>query len=310
MPRTFRARALLLSSAALASALAFGGAASAQDDTTVEEVVVTAPNYVPTTNTSATKLNIPLIETPQSITVITRDQIDLQNWTNLQQAVRYTSGVIGENFGSDERYDWITQRGFQPVQYIDGLQAPIGSVTNVGLDLWGADSIEILKGPSGVLYGQTPPGGIVNLTMRRPQSEFGGELQAQYGSYDHKQLAGDVTGSLNEMFSARLTGLWRDRETQTDGVTSKRAYIAPAFTIKFTPDTELTFLSYYQDDEVDGDGAASFRPTGPSCPTRSVRFPPSATSATIITTFSTAPSGAWATSSPTASATCSAFTRT
>ncbi len=69
-------------------------------------------------------MNVPLIETPQSITVIPRDQIDLLDWQNLSQVVRYTSGIIGENYGPDPRYDWLTLRGFYPPQYIDGLQGP------------------------------------------------------------------------------------------------------------------------------------------------------------------------------------------
>jgi iron complex outermembrane receptor protein len=102
--------------------------------------------------------------------------------------------VVGENFGPDERYDWLTLRGFSPVEYIDGLQAPVGSVPNVGLDLWGAESVEVLKGPSGVLYGQTPPGGIVNITLRRPQKDLHGEFQAQLGNFDSRQAAGDING--------------------------------------------------------------------------------------------------------------------
>ena len=230
--------------------------AGAQADEEPVELVVTARRYVPDTNISATKIAIPLIETPQSISVITRDQIDVLNVQNLQQAVRYTSGVIGENYGPDERYDWLTLRGFNPVEFIDGLQAPIGSVSNVGLDLWVADSVEVLKGPSGVLYGQTPPGGLVNVTSRRPQADFHGEGQLQYGSFDNKQVAADITGSLGSsgMFLGRITGLWRDRDTQTDFVNSTRRLIAPAFTWKPTDATQLTLLTYYQKDDLQGDG--------------------------------------------------------
>jgi iron complex outermembrane receptor protein len=252
-------RRALLGGAALAAAAGLSTtalAAAPTADSQVEELVVTAPNYVPSTNISATKIAIPLIETPQSVSVITRDQIDILNWQNLQQAVRYTSGVAGENYGPDERYDWLTLRGFQPVQYVDGLQAPVGSVPNTGIDLWGADSVEVLKGPSGVLYGQTPPGGIVNITMRRPQADMHGEIQGQYGSFDDKQLAGDITGALDadDRFEGRLTALWRDRDTQTFGVRSKRIFIAPAFKWNIGPDTNLTLLSYYQNDKVLGDG--------------------------------------------------------
>ncbi|MDA5193984.1 TonB-dependent siderophore receptor [Govanella unica] len=219
----------------------------------LEEVIVSAPHYVSTGSLSATKTDAPLIETPQAVTVISRDQIDLLSWTSLQQSVRYTAGVSGENYGPDERYDWLTIRGFNPIQYIDGLQAPIGSVTNAGTDLYGSQSVDILKGPSSVLYGQTPPGGIVNMTSRRPEREWGGEVQGQYGSYNHFQGAGDITGPVSDIVSFRLTGLARDRGTQIDFVKSQRQYFAPAVTFDFSDKTRLTLLAYYQHDKVTGD---------------------------------------------------------
>ncbi len=217
----------------------------------LEEIIVIAPDYVSTGSRSASKTDRPLIETPQSVTVISRDQIDLLSWNSLQESVRYTAGVVGENFGPDERYDWLTLRGFNPVQYIDGLQAPVGSVTNVGTDLYGSQSVEILKGPSSVLYGLTPPGGIVNMTSRRPEQEFGGEMGVQYGSHDHKQINGDFTGPLSEQISFRLTGLYRDRGTQVDFVESERLYIAPAVTVDFNENTRITLLAYYQKDDIE-----------------------------------------------------------
>lgn len=275
-PITFRP---LLSYGLAALVLALPGSLAYADDTpaALEEIVVTAAHYVPTTNLSATKIEIPLIETPQAISVITRDQIDVLNFQNLEQAVRYTAGIIGENFGPDERYDWLTLRGFQPVEYIDGLQAPIGSTSNVGIDLWGAQSVEILKGPSGVLYGQTPPGGIVNLTTRRPEMKQHGEIQAQYGSFDDKQLAGDVTGPIvsdgDQSLSGRLTAMWRDRGIQEDFVKSRRIYAAPSLTWQMSQDTVLTLLSYYQTDRLLGDGGGFLPAVGTILPNPNGQIP-------------------------------------
>lgn len=238
----------------LASALMVATPVQDPDVTQVSEVVVTAPNYVSTVGRSATKTDAPLIETPQSVSVISRDQIELLGWTSLMQAVRYTAGITSENYGPDERYDWLTLRGFNPVQYIDGLQAPVGSVTNIGTDLWGFESVEVVKGPSSVLYGQTPPGGLVNLTSRRPQDVFAGEIEVLAGNQAQLQLAGDVTGPITERVSARLTALVRDRETQLEGVESERTYIAPAATVALGADTDLTLLGYWQKDVVTGDG--------------------------------------------------------
>jgi iron complex outermembrane receptor protein len=246
--------------------------ASARKDAVTLKTVTVSAGYVPRRTNDAAKMAVPLVETPQSITVIPRDQVDLLDWQNLSQVVRYTAGVIGENYGPDPRYDWLTLRGFYPAEYVDGLQAPIGSVSSVGIDLYGFQTVEILKGPSSALYGLSPPGGIVNLTSRRPESQFSGEGQLQYGSYANGQAAVDVTGPLDKdgHFLGRFTALYYDRGTQTNGVDTDRYYVAPAFTWLPSPDTNLTLLSYFQHDDVYGDGGgflpiygvAKFNPLG------------------------------------------------
>ena len=267
-------RRTLFCSVALAAGMCAGAAMAQDDSTQVEELVVTAPNYVPTTNTSATKIDIPLVETPQSITVITRDQLDILNVQDLQEAVRYTSGVVAENFGDDARFDWLIIRGFQPVEFIDGLQSPVGSTTNVGLDVWGAQSVEILKGPAGTLYGATPPGGIMNLTMRRPQSEFGGEVQGSYGSFDAWQAAGDITGPIGDgRLEGRLTALWHDKGTQTELVDDQRFFASAALKWNITPDTQLTLLGYYQNDDIDGNSSGFLPSQGTLLPNPNGEIP-------------------------------------
>jgi iron complex outermembrane receptor protein len=235
---------------------ALAGTAGAQDQPPDEggdigPVVVTAERYVSTEGSSASKSDIPLVEMPQSVSVVSRDMIDLLNWTSLNESVRYSAGATGEAFGPDERYDWLQVRGFDPVQFIDGVQAPIGSVNNTGTDLYGSESVEVLKGPAAVLYGQSPPGGIVNMVSRRPQEGRSGELEVQGGEYNMWQVAGDFTGSIGDRTSGRITALYRDRETQVDFLTSKRLFISPAVKFSFTEDTELTLLANYQDDDLE-----------------------------------------------------------
>lgn len=254
------------------------GAAVAQpeaDDEALHEdsVTVRAPNYVSTGSRTATKSDAPLLETPQSVTVISRDQIDLLNWTSLQQSVRYTAGAVGENFGPDERYDWLTLRGFNPVQYIDGLQAPVGSVTNVGTDLYGFEAVDILKGPSSVLYGQAPPGGIVNMTSRRPENRTRGEFGGQLGNYSHKQFNADMTGPLTDRTYGRLTLLYRDRGTQVDFMDSQRLFIAPALTFEPGAATRITLLSYFQRDEIANPSTGFLPAAGTALPNVNGRIP-------------------------------------
>lgn len=252
--------------AALLGTATTGAAAQAQAQDAAEtpageepEILVVAPRFVPEGAVSATKTDAPLIEVPQSISVVTRDQIDLLNFIDVQQAVRYVAGIVGENYGPDLRFDFLTVRGFTPVQYLDGLQAPVSAtIANVGVDLYGFESVAILKGPSAVLYGSTPPGGIYDLTSRRPDGslgagDLGGEVQVKLGTQAFRQVAGTVTGTVTPGVTARFTGLYRDRESQTDLVDQRRTYVAPAVSVALGPDTRLTGLGYYQRDRVDGD---------------------------------------------------------
>lgn len=262
LPRHFKLSLLM----ATAAAACLAGSALAQDETgsgiqTTKEtvdgstvVVVKARHFVPSGAMTANKTDIPLIQTPQSVSVIPRDQIDLLGFTDLQQAVRYTSGAFGENYGPDLRYDFVTVRGFTPKQYVDGLAAPVTTtIFSTGLDLYAFDSVSVLKGPAATLYGNSPPGGIYNETSRRASSAFGGEIQAKLGSYDYKSLAGTVTGALSDRVSGRLTVLDLDRGAERAYVTAGRTLVAPTLTWKISDKDTLTGLAYVQDDKVKGD---------------------------------------------------------
>ena len=221
--------------------------------TTGGDIIVTAPRYVPG-EAFANKSDIPLIETPQSVSVVTRDQIDLLAYVDAQQAVRYTAGAFGENYGPDLRFDFFTVRGFTPKQYIDGLAAPVSTtIFSTGLDLYAFQSIELLKGPASVLYGNAPPGGIYNETSRRPSSRFDGEMQLKGGSHEYVSLAGTVTGAIAPGINLRMTGLGLSREAERDLVSAKRLLAAPAISVAIGPATTLTGLAHYQWDRVEGD---------------------------------------------------------
>ena len=218
------------------------------------DVIVVARNFVPGA-TTANKTDIPLIETPQSVSVITRDQIDLLNFVDAQQAVRYTAGVFGENYGPDLRFDFFTVRGFTPKQYIDGLAAPISTtIYSVGVDLYAFQSLELLKGPASVLYGNAPPGGIYNETSRRASSQTSGEFNLKYGSDDYRELSTTFTGAVADGLNARFTGLYLDRNAEVDHVDAKRLLASPTVTWKIDSRTQLTGLLYYQWDKIVGGG--------------------------------------------------------
>lgn len=224
------------------------------------DIVVTARHYVPQGAETATKSNIPLIQTPQSISVITRDQIDLLNFVDAQQAVRYTAGAFGENYGPDPRYDFITVRGFTPKQYIDGLAVPATTtISAVGVDLYAFQSLDILKGPASVLYGAAPPGGILNEVSRRALPVFGGEAEIKGGTDSFFEGATTVTGPLAPWLDVRGTALYRDSKGEIDFQHNKRLLLEPTATVKIGSNTKLTGLFYYQHDHNLG-GNGGFLP--------------------------------------------------
>jgi len=224
------------------------------------DIIVVAKHYVPEGAQTANKSNIPLIQTPQSISVITRDQIDLLNFTDAQQAVRYTAGAFGENYGPDPRYDFITVRGFTPKQYIDGLAVPATTtISAVGVDLYAFQSLDILKGPASVLYGAAPPGGILNEVSRRASPDFGGEAQLKGGTHDFYEGATTITGEVAPFLDLRATALYRDSKGEIDFQHNHRLLLSPTATLKLGSNTRLTGLFYYQHDRNLG-GNGGFLP--------------------------------------------------
>ncbi|MBO9831175.1 TonB-dependent siderophore receptor [Xanthomonas phaseoli] len=219
--------------------------------TALPTVTVTEHSDPRQRSSTGTKTDTPLIETPQSISVIPADRMTTQGVTNVKEALSYSPGVIPTRFGADSRYDWISLRGFDayaPGFYLDGM--PLRNNGNWGIwpiESYGAERIELLRGPASVLYGQSGPGGLVNAVSKRPTAEPLREVQAQVGDHGRKQIAGDFSGPLREdgTLLYRLTALTRDAELPAGGMKDDRTFIAPSLTWKPSSDTSLTLLSQF-----------------------------------------------------------------
>lgn len=219
------------------------------------------------TASSSTKTSTPVIESPQSISVIGRDEIDLRASPTIADALSYTAGVQAEAFGIDSRVDEVSVRGFgaggfsSNNNFVDGLRLPSGGQwTRPGFDTFALEQIEVLKGPSGALYGQTAPGGVVNIVTKRPTEIFHAEVLLQAAGYTDLggwsfQGAADIGGPLNNTMSARIVGLARYGDTQVDGIKIGRQYISPSLTWRPSDTTSWTVLGQYQRDE----GGATFQ---------------------------------------------------
>jgi iron complex outermembrane recepter protein len=231
--------------------VSFGLALGAAQNT----VTVTAnAGFVGGDTATGTKSNTALVEVPQSISIITGAELTSRNVQSLDQALGYTPGVSPSIYGQDSRFDWITIRGFQAQSYglfRDGLRWQSGNTTG-RIEPFGLEQVDVLKGPASVLYGQSEPGGIINLVSKRPVAASLHQVAFDAGSYNRRQGRLDFGGPLNlgNRLLYRIVGLDRTSGTQVDFIPDNRRYVAPSLT--WTPGnrTAITFLGEWQYDRM------------------------------------------------------------
>lgn len=268
-----RQRDLLCSGVAALSLAIAAGDALAQDasSTTLDPVVVVGEKggaigpdatVVATESATATKTDTPIVDIPASISVVTEKEMEERGVQNLQQAISYTSGVLVDEFGSDNRYDYFRIRGFDQTAlgtYRDGLPARIPAwYTSSRLETYGLQRVEVLKGSTSTLFGLNAPGGLINAITKRPQDTAFGEVYTTLWE-GHTEFGADVGGPIDTdgVWKYRLTGLWQNGDYYNyDYTNDDRFYIAPALTISPDAGTSLTILTDYSKRE--GTGARGY----------------------------------------------------
>ncbi|MER1940678.1 TonB-dependent siderophore receptor [Castellaniella sp. FW104-16D08] len=201
----------------------------------------------------ATKLLTPIVETPQSVSVITQEQVREQGATSVQRATAYTAGVFSNQVGASNRFDYLVMRGFSDGSlgntYLNGLKilGDTNSHSSLVIDPWFLDTIEVVRGPASVLYGQSSPGGIVALQTRRPEFASFGEIELGIGTDHQAYGAFDLNDTLADgKIAWRLDGKVRRADAQVDKVKEERYALMPSLTWKITPDTTLDLMAYIQ----------------------------------------------------------------
>ena len=218
--------------------------------------------YLAHQSVSGTKTDTPILETPQSISVVTRDQIKAQGAQTVQQALEYTPGISLQSYGANAFFDGFKIRGFNAVSYLDGLRLPADSTTFAipKIETYGLERLEVVKGPSSGLYGQTEPGGLINMVSKRPTATPHYDFETTFGNFNYKQGAFDIGGPIdkNGEFLYRIVGLGRLADTQTDYMQDNKIFIAPSLTWRPTKDTSFTLLAQYQ--KIDNKGYQQYVP--------------------------------------------------
>ncbi len=250
----------------LISTLSIAGPVYAADDTDSTIVVtatmqenVTSPmkGIVAKSSDAGTKTATPLIKTPQAISVVTRDQMDLQGAPSVSDALNYTGGAFTNYRGSSNRNDEVVVRGFRYApKFLDGLSYGLsgqGSATGQ-VDPWLLERVELVHGPASVLYGQVNPGGVINMTSKRPTAESIHKIQLSAGNNHLGEMAFDFGGKLNDdqTLFYRLNGIASTQHQFVKDYKQQRIAIAPALTWLPNIDTSFTLLTSYQNDPKAG----------------------------------------------------------
>ena len=227
-----------------------------QTENEADEILIEAESenneaYIRRTAPGVIKSDAPLMETPQSVQIIPKQVIEDQQAQSLAEAARNVSNV-GNSSGLSTG-DTLTIRGFPTTLFlIDGLPNTTGLLGYAPRELTQFSRIEVLKGPSSVLFGAIEPGGALNLITKKPLGDPYYEASLSHGRWDNNAATVDLTGPVNEdrTLLYRLTSTYRKSDSFRDEVESERGFIAPSFTWLVTPDTSISLFGHYQKDSA------------------------------------------------------------
>lgn len=197
------------------------------------------------------KAPVTLREIPQSVSVITRQRIEDQNMTRLEDAMRRTTGVTV--LTNDSGRSSIFARGFELDNYmVDGLPSTLSSQMGTQPDLAMFDSIEVLRGPAGLFGGSGEPGGTVNLTRKRARDKFGANGSVTAGSWDSYRTEADATGPLGESkkVRGRVVAAYQNSDSFVNVAHNEGQTGYGTLEFDLTPNTTLSLASSRQDRDI------------------------------------------------------------
>lgn len=230
---------------------------------------------------TATKTDTPIQKVPQSISVVTAEEMALHQPKSVKEALSYTPGVAVGTRGASNTYDYLIIRGFaadgqSQNNYLNGLKMQGNFYNDAVIDPYMLERAEVMRGPVSVLYGKSNPGGLLNMVSKRPTTEPLKEVQFKMGTDSLFQTGFDFSDALDDdgVYSYRLTGLARSANAQQQGAEEQRYAIAPSFSWRPDDKTNFTFLSYFQNEPETGyygwlpkEGTVSKLPNGSRLPT-------------------------------------------
>jgi catecholate siderophore receptor len=216
-----------------------------------------APTYQVPVISSAMKTPTPLLDTPQSITVVTKEAIQDQLMMSIGDVVRYVPGITSHQ-GENNR-DQIIVRGNSSSAdfFVNGVRDDVQYYR----DIYNVDRVEALKGPNAMIFGRGGAGGVVNRVMKQAVFQPVREVSLQGGMFGNKRFSADIDQPLaNKKVAFRLNGMFENSDSFRDRVDLERYGVTPSVT--FTPTGRTTIALRYEhlhDTRVADRGITSFQ---------------------------------------------------
>ncbi|WP_253373026.1 MULTISPECIES: TonB-dependent receptor [Methylorubrum] len=210
--------------------------------------------YLGKATRSATKTPTPLLDTPQSVSVVTREQILDQGFQSIGEATRYVPGVIQAQ-GEGNRDELIIRGQRSNADFfVNGIRDDVQYYR----DLYNIQRIEVLKGPNAMIFGRGGGGGVINRVLKEADGVPTREIVAQGGQFANKRVALDVGDRVSDSVFFRMNGVFEDTATYRDFVDIRRYGVNPTMTFLLGPQTTLR-LSYefFHDDRTTDRGLPS-----------------------------------------------------
>lgn len=201
---------------------------------------------------TSTKLNLSVRETPQSVSVVSRQRMDDQGMNDLNDAVKGVTGLTVQQYGP-ARVSYAA-RGFDVDNLMyDGLPTSISTYTQdviSAADLAMFDRVEVVRGATGLMQGAGNPAAAINMVRKRPTQDFHMSLQGSAGTWDRYRSEADVSGPLNSegTLRGRAVVAYQDKDSFQDHVSSERGVLYGITEADLDPDTTLTLGASYQND--------------------------------------------------------------
>jgi catecholate siderophore receptor len=236
---------------------------SSKQATTLPQITVTSKSFIndggvdgyKTGSTrSSTRTETPLLDVPQSISVVTQDQIRDQNITNMEEAARYVPGVNVQQ-GEGNR-DQITIRGNVTSAdfFIDGARDDVQYYR----DFYNIDRIEFLKGPNAMAFGRGGSGGLVNRVSKFADGEQRRRIVATGGSFNNRRIEADLGDKVNDQLSIRLNTMYEKSGTFRKYGDLERYGFNPTATLKLSKATDIKFgYEHFKDQRFNDRGIPS-----------------------------------------------------